>query len=394
MSSALAASVQHVLELAQRHLGLDAAFLAEFVGESYFYRGLSGDGASFGAYVGAVQPLAGTYCDLMVSGAIANVVPDAHTVAAVRDLPLTRDAGIGAYVGVPITLADGSTYGSIGAVSHEPRSLDEKDARFLRALAELVSVDVQAQRDRSTARDRIEELIVAERLDIALQPIVDITTGRLSGVEALSRFPAEFGRPDEVFAAAGAAGIGTRLEGLAAATAYGVLPLLPPGIYLAINMTPPAAMELAADYDDATLPLDELVLEITEHAAVESYQQLRDSLAAVRTRGIRLAIDDAGAGYASLAHIVELRPDIIKVDRSLIDGMAGDPGRRSVVRAFVALAADLGATVVAEGVEQAADLQAARELGVDAAQGFLLARPSTDREDLPRWLSGAFGAAE
>ena len=132
--------------------------------------------------------------------------------------------------------------------------------------------------------------------------------------------------------------------------------------------------------------LTNLVLEITEHAAVESYSELRSSLQAVREQGLRLAIDDAGAGYASLKHVVELAPDIIKIDRSLVDGVSADRARRSVVSAFVLLALDLGATVVAEGVECRADvLQAVEDLGVDAAQGYLLARPSTSRLQLTKW---------
>lgn len=86
-------------------------------------------------------------------------------------------------------------------------------------------------------------------------------------------------------------------------------------------------------------------------------------------------------------HVVELGPDIIKTDRSLIDGIAGDPARRSVVTAFVAVARDLNATVVAEGVERAVDLDAERNLGVGAAQGYLMARPSTDRREMVRWAS-------
>jgi EAL domain-containing protein (putative c-di-GMP-specific phosphodiesterase class I) len=232
---------------------------------------------------------------------------------------------------------------------------------------------------------RICDVIDNRRLDIALQPIIDIKTRQMLGVEALSRFPGDYGPPDTVFAAAHAAGVGMELERLAAATAYEVLPLLSADQYLAINLTPAVAIGLAGLVDLSALPLNQLVLEITEHEAVENYALLRDSLAAAREGGLRLAIDDAGAGYASLHHIVELGPDIIKVDRSLIDGVSSDGPRRSVVKAFVALAADLGASVVAEGVENTADLEAAHALGATAAQGYLLARPSLDRGDLVAW---------
>lgn len=286
---------------------------------------------------------------------------------------------------VPIRLPDGSLYGSLCTVSHGAQPVDQRDAKFLQLLAELIATEVQAELDEAVAVARMSQLIDAEDFAIALQPIFDILTGRLIGVEALSRFPHGYGPPDEVFAAAHAAGVGIELERLAVLTALDVTSLLAPDQYLAINLTPAAASELAGRADLATLPLPNMVLEITEHDAVENYAALRDSLANVRAAGLRLAIDDAGAGFASLQHIVELAPDIIKIDRSLIDGVSASGQRRSVVKAFASLAADLGATVVAEGVEDPADLHAAHGLGASAAQGYLLGRPSLDRADLARW---------
>jgi EAL domain-containing protein (putative c-di-GMP-specific phosphodiesterase class I) len=131
------------------------------------------------------------------------------------------------------------------------------------------------------------------------------------------------------------------------------------------------------------------VIEITEQDTVDSYPELRRSLTPLRRQGLRIAIDDAGAGYASLHHIVELRPDFIKVDRSLVHGLADDDARRVAVSAFVLLSLDLGGMVVAEGVEMPADLVALRDLGVHAAQGFLLGKPSARADDLTRWTGPA-----
>jgi EAL domain-containing protein (putative c-di-GMP-specific phosphodiesterase class I) len=252
-------------------------------------------------------------------------------------------------------------------------------------------VELKAEQDRASERARIERLIDDDRLEIALQPIVDLRSGYVAGAEALSRFPGEFGPPDAVFGAAHRVGVGSALEWVAARRAFETLPLLAPGAYLAINLAPSVAIELAGvSMETPDLPVDRLVVEITEHAAVENYAVLRDSLATARERGLRLAIDDAGAGYASLQHVVELAPDLIKVDRSLVDGVAEDSARRSVVRAFVSLAADLDAVVVAEGVELEADLDTVRSLGVDAAQGYLFARPSTDRAAPREWMASRF----
>jgi EAL domain-containing protein (putative c-di-GMP-specific phosphodiesterase class I) len=111
----------------------------------------------------------------------------------------------------------------------------------------------------------------------------------------------------------------------------------------------------------------------------------------LRERGLRVAVDDAGAGYASLRHVLELRPDFIKVDRSLIHGISSDHARRVAVSGFLSLALDLGSTVVAEGVERAADLSAVRELGLHAAQGYLLGRPTTSLDGLTRWIGPRAG---
>jgi EAL domain-containing protein (putative c-di-GMP-specific phosphodiesterase class I) len=392
VDSALTSGGLHrILHLARRHLDMDLAFLTEFTDGKQIYRGLAGDAASFGLQPDDAVPVTETYCRLMTAREIPNAIADTAAVPLVRDLRVTGLVGIGSYVGVPVHLPDGSLYGSLCTVSHTTQPVDERDAKFLRMLAELLAVELKAEQDRASERARIERLIDDDRLEIALQPIVDLRFGDVAGAEALSRFPGEFGPPDAVFGAAHRVGVGSALEWVAARRAFETLPLLAPGAYLAINLAPSVAIELAGvSMETPDLPVDRLVVEITEHAAVENYAVLRDSLATARERGLRLAIDDAGAGYASLQHVVELAPDLIKVDRSLVDGVAEDSARRSVVRAFVSLAADLDAVVVAEGVEREADLDTVRSLGVDAAQGYLFARPSTDRAAPREWMASRF----
>lgn len=374
-----------LLDLARRHLDMDLAFLAEFDEGEQVFRALAGDASSFGWAREHALPLPGTYCRLMTDGAIPNAVPDAAAVPALADLAVTAAAGIGSYVGVPVRLADGSVYGSLCTVSHAAQQVDHRDVRFLAMLAELLGVELQAERDHALARAEICALIDGGELQIALQPVFDLGTRRLLGVEALSRFPPQSGPPDQVFAAAHAVGAGLELERQALVTAWDVLPLLDDDQYLAVNLSPGVAIELAADAELSEQPLHKVVLEITEHEAVRSYTQLLDALAPARAAGLRLAIDDAGAGFASLQHIVELAPDIIKIDRCLVDGVSSSRSRQSVVKAFATVADDVGATLVAEGIEASADLRTVQNLGVTAAQGYLLGRPSVDRSALPLW---------
>jgi EAL domain-containing protein (putative c-di-GMP-specific phosphodiesterase class I) len=379
--------IDRVLNLVRRHLQMDVSYVSEFTGGRQVYRALDGDTDTFKLTTGEGPELSKTYCQRMVEGQIPNVLPDSQADPRVRGLTTQ----IGAYIGVPLRLSDGTMYGTFCCLSQKAEDLDERDVQFMSMLAEVLVEELDAQRRLAQERARIEALSNEESLQIALQPIVDIHDGRCLGVEALSRFPDGFGAPDVVFDAAHKVGLGIELEYLAVRKALRFLPHLGADQYLSVNLTPSAAFEGAQrEFQEVDASLHRLVLEVTENAAVEGYAEFRQLLAPLREQGLRLSIDDAGSGYASLHHIVELQPDIIKIDRSLIDGLGADPSRRSAVRAFVALAADLGATVVAEGVETTADLNAVRDLGISAVQGFLLARPSTDPSALARWSQPLF----
>jgi PAS domain S-box-containing protein len=216
-------------------------------------------------------------------------------------------------------------------------------------------------------------------LRIVLQPIVDLHTRQPVGAEALSRFAAEPYRPPNVwFDEAWAAGLGPDLELHAVAKALARLPELPTHAYLSVNVAPDTLVDprfldllngLGAD-------LARVVVEVTEHAVVSDYGALTEVADRIRLRGGRLAVDDAGAGYATMQHILQLRPDIIKLDRSIVGNADEDPARRALTAAMAAFATSLGTTVVAEGVETAGEVDVLIEAGVRLGQGFLLGRPA------------------
>jgi EAL domain-containing protein (putative c-di-GMP-specific phosphodiesterase class I) len=384
---AVGGQLTRVMNLARKHLDMDVVFVAEFAEGRQVYHAVPGASGLFALPMGNRAPLGDSYGAQTLRASIPNAVPNARLEALVRELPITREFASDSAVGVPVGLPDGTTYGSLCCLSHEPQRLDARDLQFMRMLAGLVASELQELVSATKDRDQIYRLLEDEKLEIALQPIFDIHDGRCLGVEALSRFPAEYGTTLEIFEAAYRVGLGLPLERLALGRAVGVLPLLTPDRYLSVNLTPEVVHALSWAVERQTELMPNLVLEITEHAAVQSYGQLRDTLKLAREMGLRLAIDDAGAGYASLKHVIELEPDIVKIDRSLVDGVSGDRARRSVVSAFVLLALDQGSSVVAEGVERKEDLDAIRDLGVDAAQGYLLARPTIDRSHLHRWMA-------
>nr|WP_231134515.1 EAL domain-containing protein [Motilibacter deserti] len=239
-----------------------------------------------------------------------------------------------------------------------------------------------AAAERPVTRREVLEVLTAGQLDLAVQPVVSLPCGKPVGWEALSRFhrgPSSAPLPPAaVFAAAADAGVGVELEVLAVGRALDVLARLPAPLWLSVNVSPSTAASgrLARELRRAgPETLRRVVLELTEHCAVAEYDQLVDALAPLRAAGVRVAVDDAGAGFASFRHVVRLRPDIVKLDMSLIAGIDADPVRRSLVSSLLVFSADIGATVVAEGIETRQELDTLLELGVSWGQGYLLGRP-------------------
>lgn len=230
----------------------------------------------------------------------------------------------------------------------------------------------------------VQDLISAGKLYSLYQPIVSLTDGAVIGAEALTRFTTDpVVTPDVWFGRATEVGLGVDLELLALSSALASADPLPNHIYLSINLSPDALADerTVALLQRGSWPCSQVVVEITEHVSVSDYATLAHAAATLRGLGVRIAVDDAGAGYASFRHILQLRPDYIKLDRALVDGLDHDAAKRALAGAFVAFGEELDALIVAEGVETAAELSAARSLGVHAAQGFHTGRPARPSRD-------------
>jgi EAL domain-containing protein (putative c-di-GMP-specific phosphodiesterase class I)/DNA-binding NarL/FixJ family response regulator len=225
---------------------------------------------------------------------------------------------------------------------------------------------------------RIRDVLRAGSLRMVFQPIMNITDGRMVGCEALARFLVDPQQsPDRWFAEAERAGLGIELETAAIAAAVQALPALPDDVFLALNMSPSTALSSALEDLLAGIDLSRIVLELTEHVAVEDYDAVSSGLASLRAHGARLALDDTGAGYAGLRHLLGLRPEVIKLDISLTHDIDHDPVRRALAGALVSFAGDVDAAVVAEGVENEREQDALLRLGVRWVQGFHVARPQS-----------------
>jgi EAL domain-containing protein (putative c-di-GMP-specific phosphodiesterase class I)/DNA-binding NarL/FixJ family response regulator len=234
----------------------------------------------------------------------------------------------------------------------------------------------EASRSSQLRRKRVERAIDDRAFTMVFQPIFDLDGGAIVGMEALARFSELPQRTPNVWIAeAEAVGLLMDLELALAGAALDELESLPPDAYLALNFSPEtAASDRLRDLLERADP-SRIVVEVTEQAPVADYDELREALSGLRERGVRLAIDDAGAGFASLRHIVRLDPDLIKLDITLTRQIETDPVRQALAVALVSFAEQIGATVVAEGVETELQLEALRRAGVRHAQGFLLGRP-------------------
>ena len=248
------------------------------------------------------------------------------------------------------------------------------------AIARDVTATVTAEEERELNYGRQRERVQAALADGAIypvfQPIIDLRTHASYGWEALSRFAVKPLRsPDQWFADAQAVGLVAQLELRAISEVVALGARLPAPGLLFLNASPetlvtPAFADLLADLNPSNL-----VVEVTEHAAVEDYEQLQWAIDSLRRKGVRLAIDDAGAGAGSLKHVVRLLPEFIKLDLFLTRDIDDDPAKRALAAALIGFARQIGARMIAEGVETADELSVLEELGIEHAQGYYLGEP-------------------
>ncbi|HTU68603.1 MAG TPA: EAL domain-containing protein [Steroidobacteraceae bacterium] len=373
-------AVDKVVHAIRDHLDMDVAFVSEFRARDRVFRHVDARDRT-PIRPGDAAPLENGYCQRVVDGRLPELMPDTARVGAAVALPETAAIPIGAHLSVPIRLADGRVFGTLCCFSFAPDpSLGERDLKMIRVFAELladqIDRDMEGQREQTARMERITIAIGSEQPTIVYQPIFDIATRRIAGFESLSRFNVEPHQPpDRWFADAAQVGMGTELELAAIRAALRGLPSMPADTYLSVNCSPQTILSpgLALLLDGVDLA--RVVLEITEHDFIDDYPTLLAALKPLRAGGLCVAIDDAGAGYASLRHVLNIQPEMIKLDVSLTRNIDSDPMRRALASALIAFARESKARIVAEGIETAAELDMLKRLGASCAQGYFLARP-------------------
>ena len=234
------------------------------------------------------------------------------------------------------------------------------------------------RRQRVERISRIESVLAHDAIDIVFQPIVDLRSGHIAGVEALSRFSAEPRRPpDAWFDEATSVGLGAALELRALERALEYIDDIPAPAFLSVNLSPEVASHNEAVDIINRAPAGRIVVEITEHGQIRDRCALNEALDTMRLNGVRIAVDDAGAGFAGLQQILDLRPEIIKLDIAITHAIDTDPIRRALASCLLSFSTEIGGLIVAEGIETQGELATLQHLGIVLGQGYFLALPGS-----------------
>ncbi|MEA2613431.1 MAG: hypothetical protein QOI52_1390 [Chloroflexota bacterium] len=311
-------------------------------------------------------PWVGPYIDAFGSS-LHRLPSDLPTAMAI--IPLRSSAGMLGGIVVCTEAVDGVTFlasrlpvlESFGAVA-----------------SALLGPGIVARQQHGEVRGEVEAVLRDHAFEPVFQPVVDLGSGTTVGYEALTRFR-DRTRPDRRFADADAVGLGLELESACLAAALAAAPDLPGGGWVSLNVSPGLLLERQRLASCLRGYAGAVVLEVTEHVAIENYGAVRDAVASLGGH-VKVAVDDAGAGFASFRHILELHPDFVKLDIGLVRQIDHDDVRQALVAGIVYFAKKSGCRLIAEGIETPGERDQLRALGVDLGQGYLLGRPAAAAE--------------
>ncbi|MGB3167012.1 MAG: EAL domain-containing protein [Alteraurantiacibacter sp.] len=373
-------AIDRILASVRGHLGVEIAFVARYVeGEQRELTHVSSE-LDLPMGPGFRNPREEGYCWHILQGRLPELIQNPADFPLTETMDITRFLPVGCHINTPLRMRDGRVWGSFCALGRQPdRTMNERDLLILKSFAGLAAERIESSLEHQIctleARERIESMLDGHGVSTFQQPIISLATGQPVGVECLSRFPDLTKRgPDAWFEDAELVGLGKELEMTAVRCALESIGHIPPGMYATVNVSPQTVASGVVRELLETVVADNLVVEITEHCQVDDFDALAMEIAALKAHA-RIAIDDVGTGYAGLRHIVDLQPDILKMDMVLTRGIEADPARKAMTAALVQLAKDIGCTVVAEGIETEHEARVMKKLGVDCGQGYLYSRP-------------------
>ncbi|RIV85118.1 sensor domain-containing phosphodiesterase [Aurantiacibacter zhengii] len=372
--------IDRILASVRGHLGVEIAFVSRYVEDDQRELTHVSSDLDLPMGPGFREHREESYCWHILNGRLPELIQDPADHPLTQKLAITDFLPVGCHINTPLRLADGTVWGSFCALGRTPdRSLNARDLNILKSFAGLVGERIEASLEEDImlrqARRRVEAMLDGHAVTIFQQPIHDLANGRPVGVECLARFPDLTKRgPQAWFDDAERTGLGNQLEMTAVRCALETVGTVPDGIYAAINASPATIIsgELRKVLEQSGAR--DLVIEVTEHQQVADFGALAREIAALKPFA-RIAIDDVGTGYSGLRHLIELQPDVLKMDMILTRECDTDPARRAIAAAMVQFSRDIGAKLVAEGIETEGERAVMQDLGVDHGQGYLFARP-------------------
>ena len=375
--------IRHLMRAARTNLDLDVAFIGQFVGNERVIRLVDVANDDRLTAFDTRMESRNTLCKYVVEGALPGIIKDTSSYPLAHSLPAVRDLPVGAQISVPIRLSDGTIYGTFCCFAHLARpDLHDHDLTILRAFADVTAHYIEnglfADEVEAEKEQRITALLQSAGPDIVYQPVFLLDGMRIAGAEALSRFPDMGSRTvDRWFKDAADVGLQTEMELLAIRNALaGYRPIWEKHqVQLGLNASATTIADERLWHALEGYPRDLIVIELTEHEQVNDYTGLLAAAAGLRAQGTKLAIDDVGAGYASMRHVLTVRPDILKLDVGLTRSINSDDLKAALASSLKHFADRFDCRVVAEGVETREELAMLQELGMQGAQGYLLSRP-------------------
>jgi len=374
---------------------MQVAYVAEITGECTTIRYASGAEDFAGIlYPGTMHPSREMICSRVLTNEVPPLIPDTSVFPILETCQFFRDTDMGAFITVPIYREDGTLFGALSCFSTKAiPSLNARDLDVVGLFADLsqhaINKKAADRQDRQVLETQMDDVINHGGLNTFLQPIVSTSNKSVRAVEALSRFNAPGNRSVEWwFAQASKADMQVALEVAAIEKAMDFLPELPQPIYLSVNVSPGTVAAPAFLMALRHAPPNRLIVELTEHQEIADTAELMRTLDVLRRRQIGIAIDDVGAGYSGLSTILRLKPNVMKLDRSLVMGIHKDTAKQSLTSALVYFANQEKAFLIAEGVEKQEEHETIRGLGVRLGQGFLYARPAPAQEQIKNIVAG------
>jgi EAL domain-containing protein (putative c-di-GMP-specific phosphodiesterase class I) len=372
-------SRQDRFDTLRRHLGMDVAYVGEFTADTRIVRWTSPEGLD-SLRVGRRDPVEETLCHAVLTGKVPAYTNDARKLGDVHRLTAVPGLSVGSYISVPIVLPGGELFGAFTGLSSEPSaSLNKRDLALAQEAAAVAGRRVWRRRETDAESTRfladVSELIEKKAVDLAWQPIVTADDGLPFGAEALARFPSfpEHG-PGQLLMRARRSAPHLTLDHLVLERILDAVGSRSPDRICFVNVWPDLLLDTSF-LEVLTRAPRKIVVELVEDEANVEAHVLRAAAERLKSIGHAVALDDIGAGMSNLTRLVEVRPDYLKLDRSIVSGLDRDAGRRSLVEAFVQFSGIVGGTVVAEGVERQEEWAVLQSLGVPLAQGFLFGRP-------------------